>query len=143
MISRRSFLADTSLALLAAGATLPNALAGGPAKPVPAKPADFARFEGCVNTRFAIRQNGEITHVVELAAAKRHPGRPLPAKMGGSLEEFSLSFTGAREQPALTQNTYTFEHPELGRFDIFIVPTREKTDGPRRYHAVFNRITNA
>ena len=49
---------------------------------------------------------------------------------------FSVFFSGPSE-PALNQATYEFEHSELGRFPLFIVPSRGG-GGDQRYEAVIN-----
>ena len=49
---------------------------------------------------------------------------------------FSVFFSGPSE-PALNQATYEFEHSELGRFPLFIVPSRGG-GGDQLYEAVFN-----
>jgi hypothetical protein len=54
-------------------------------------------------------------------------------------ENFSLVFRGPLDG-FLQQNTYQLEHPELGAFDLFIVPIRQDTEG-FYYEAVFNRLT--
>ena len=47
---------------------------------------------------------------------------------------FMLKFLGTLDKP-LTQDTYSFEHPDMGRFFLFIVPAGEQT-----YTATFNRL---
>jgi hypothetical protein len=54
-------------------------------------------------------------------------------------EKFSLLFCGG-DGPALEQNTYIFEHPDLGRFAMFIVPARVGDDRRNYYQAIFNRL---
>jgi hypothetical protein len=49
---------------------------------------------------------------------------------------FSLFFNGPGE-PRLAQSTYEFEHPELGRFPLFIVPGQVR-GSTRNYEAVIN-----
>jgi len=49
---------------------------------------------------------------------------------------FMLIFTGALQKP-LPQDTYAFEHPALGKFQLFIVPGGR---GEQSYTAVFNRL---
>lgn len=51
---------------------------------------------------------------------------------------FSLLFQGSLDQP-LRQNTYSFKHPKMGTFDLFIVPVgKDKT--AMQYEAVINRL---
>jgi hypothetical protein len=49
---------------------------------------------------------------------------------------FSLVFRGP-DEPIYPENTYRFEHEELGTHDILITPAGPDTDG-MRYEAVFN-----
>jgi hypothetical protein len=56
----------------------------------------------------------------------------------GRNEKFSLVFRGSNEL-RLEQNTYTFSHPRLGRFDMFIVPIGCMDASSTCYEAVFNR----
>lgn len=54
------------------------------------------------------------------------------------VEQFSILFHGPAE-PMLPQQTYTIEHPQMGNFDLFLVPIgadQEKV----QYEAVFNRL---
>ena len=43
------------------------------------------------------------------------------------------------QSEALRQDTYTFAHPALGRFDLFIVPA-QAVDHEARYIATINRL---
>lgn len=56
---------------------------------------------------------------------------------GGDREPFSLTFVGPAE-PALPQQIYPVEHPELGELEMFLVPIGPdpETQG-MRYEAVF------
>ena len=49
---------------------------------------------------------------------------------------FSIVFRGGGNV-ALPQRTYRMEHPEIGAFEIFLVPIGPDEKGPR-YEAVFN-----
>jgi hypothetical protein len=55
-----------------------------------------------------------------------------------SHEKFSLLFRGSAAYP-LGQNTYPFEHPRIGRFEMFIVPVGCMDARHCHYEAVFNR----
>jgi len=50
--------------------------------------------------------------------------------------KFSLLFRGPVDRP-LGQETYRFEHDQMGGFELFIVPMRAEHDG-RYYEAIFN-----
>ena len=52
---------------------------------------------------------------------------------------FSLVFRGEMNAP-IEQNTYAFQHEDLGDFTLFIVPIEPGSDG-LYYEAVFNRET--
>jgi len=53
----------------------------------------------------------------------------------GRRPPFSILFTGALD-PLLPQQTYSFQHEELGSFDLFIVPVGQDEAGTQ-YEAVF------
>jgi hypothetical protein len=57
------------------------------------------------------------------------------ARGAGLRPPFSILFTGALE-PLLPQKTYSFQHEELGSFDLFIVPIGQDEAGTQ-YEAVF------
>ncbi len=64
------------------------------------------------------------------------PAAAKTAAARGQRAPFSLFFRGPMK-PIMPQRIYTLEHPELGRFDLFLVPIGP--DGPgMRYEAVFN-----
>ena len=73
------------------------------------------------------------------------PGQVLPLELaavrGNGLqgmadrEQFSLQFRGPIA-PALPQQIYRLEHPQLGALDIFLVPIRRDAGG-MTYEAVF------
>jgi hypothetical protein len=48
---------------------------------------------------------------------------------------FTVTFTS---QTSFGQGTYEVEHPEMGRFAVFLVPRQPLADGLHRYDAVFN-----
>ncbi len=54
------------------------------------------------------------------------------------LEQFSLTFRG-NEGHSLTQGTYKLEHPQLGHFSLFLVPTGDPTQSAY-YQAAFSRL---
>ncbi len=54
------------------------------------------------------------------------------------VEQFSILFHGPAE-PMLSQQTYSLEHPEMGSFDLFLVPIIADQNGAQ-YEAVFNRL---
>lgn len=56
-------------------------------------------------------------------------------KASGDPRPFTVTFSGPLD-PQLDQATYAVEHPELGRFPLFIVPVSRDADG-MRYEAIF------
>ncbi len=59
--------------------------------------------------------------------------------MAGSDDErrFSILFRGPADRP-LGQESYVFEHDQIGRFALFIVPMRPEQEA-RYYEVIFNR----
>jgi hypothetical protein len=72
--------------------------------------------------------NLELREVTDLGSASQ--GLPIG-------ERFSIVFRGPPDTP-LEQDTYRFEHREMGEFPLFIVPMYSHTDA--YYEAVFNRV---
>jgi hypothetical protein len=66
------------------------------------------------------------------------PGQARLAAKGLAQEVFSLVFHGPDSQ-LLPQRIYSFEHDQMGRFDLFIVPIGQKP-GFIQYQALFNRL---
>ncbi|RXT04272.1 hypothetical protein [Ammoniphilus sp. CFH 90114] len=60
------------------------------------------------------------------------------ASIDSIYESFSLLFSGPLEV-FLPQQLYSFQHPELGVVELFIVPVEKKED-QYEYEAVFNRL---
>lgn len=100
----------------------------------------LAKFSQLLRTRFRVEINPNDAIEVELVQAT---SGGMVAPGGASLpqyESFSLLFHGAQTRP-LRQGMYPFEHPELGRFELFIVPIAAE-NGMIHYQAVFNRLVN-
>ncbi len=97
-----------------------------------------ARFSERLHTHFRVTVGAP--EPVELELVEVTSGGTV-AKGGAELaeyESFSLLFYGAQTRP-LQQGMYPFEHPQLGRFDLFIVPIAAEK-GLVHYQAVFNRL---
>jgi len=62
-------------------------------------------------------------------------------KLSPRQEQFAIVFRGPLEV-FLGQGMRGFEHEQLGRYSLFIVPIRQDEDG-FYYEAVFNRIRKA
>lgn len=136
MGTRRKFIKDCT-GLVAAAALLPAApLRAAPGRPgVSLEALDFPAFVAQLNSRFLLNPRHGAPQILELAEAEFIPGPNPP----GLVEQFSLRFLGLAAQ-ALPQDTYQFEHPRLGRFELFIVPVGLAQGRYCRYEAAFNRL---
>src|SRR6266487_3434008 len=104
-------------------------------KLVPLTEMSFATFAGLLLSKFRV-QAGERTSVeVELIEATPHESADEAAQADAG--SFSLVFAGP-SNPFLPQQTYRFEHDNLGTFDLFIVPVGKDRKG-FQYEAIFNR----
>jgi hypothetical protein len=59
-------------------------------------------------------------------------------RIGNGTEYFSLVFRSA-DPRVFPQQIYRLHHPELGTFDLFLVPIKRDNQGVY-YEAVFNRL---
>jgi hypothetical protein len=91
-------------------------------------------FARQLNTKFLLRPEPGLE--VELALVEVTTGQ---IEQGARGDCFSLVFRGPTETH-LPQRIYNFEHPQMGSFDLFIVPIQRHADG-LYYEAVFNRQT--
>ncbi len=99
--------------------------------------ASTSTFSPYLNETFRVRLGS--AEVIELDLAEISAARPAVAQAAathGRRAPFSLFFRGPM-QPTMPQRIYTLEHPELGRFDLFLVPIGPDGTG-MRYEAVFN-----
>lgn len=87
-----------------------------------------------LNSKFLVRIDDSNT--VEVKMVETYELKDAPQQ-----ERFSLVFRGPLEA-RLDQGTYSFEHNELGKFDLFIVPIRQDEAG-FYYEAAFNRSISA
>jgi len=62
--------------------------------------------------------------------------RPSEAHEEAGMERFSVFFMGPREF-VLAQATYRLAHPQMGEFELFLVPIGQEPDG-FRYEAIYN-----
>ena len=88
-------------------------------------------FAAQLNTNFRV-QVGEA-NAVDLILSEVSELKTSPSQ-----EQFSIVFRGPLEV-FLGQGGRQFEHDEMGRFDLFIVPIN-KNDNGFYYEAVFNRF---
>ena len=131
-----------SLAGLTVIAVAPWAVAGQPSrrKSVPLTELHFETFAGEVGAMFHVQSSGRRVLALRLIRAewKEPSPRSKPNAPDAAFEKFSLVFAGSRAH-WLAQETYTFEHPRLGRFEMFIVPVGSLDPAVHKYEAVFNR----
>ena len=85
-------------------------------------------FAPVVGDGFRVEAGEGITLELELAEVSA-------AGDGAGREPFTLLFRGPTE-PVLPQGTYGFEHPSLGRIEVFIVPIGSNADGVS-YEAIY------
>lgn len=97
---------------------------------VPLNALTAERFTALMRTKFAVVLGAERMVNLELITVSN-------ARRSREFESFSLQFDGPAEAP-LAQRTYRFTHPQLGWFDLFIVPVGAERDS-RQYEAIFNR----
>jgi len=137
--TRRRFLVNCSV--LAAAATVAPATLGGPARGRAVAleqigPADFARQ---LNTPFVVRpERATPTQLVLVEIRPLALPNAAPNAEDARNEKFALLFRGSLASP-LTQNTYSFEHYRVGRFEMFIVPIGYLDQSQCYYEAIFNR----
>lgn len=95
-------------------------------------------FAQHLNTQFRVHYQTETgdTATVDLKLVEAKYTRHHAPEQG--LENFALLFHGSNAVP-LTQSTYAFEHEQLGRMDLFIVPVGADADN-RYYECIFNRL---
>jgi hypothetical protein len=98
-------------------------------------------FSPWLRTKFrAILDSANFVEI-ELAEANTltYPGQPQSGAKGPMQDSFSLVFHGP-DNRFLPQRMYPFEHDQIGRFELFIVPIGHKP-GIIQYQAIFNRLT--
>ena len=92
-----------------------------------------ADFEKHVNTNF--RAELESPRPIDLKLISVTPRKIEPHEQAG-MERFSVVFFGPADV-FLPQNTYRLTHPEMGEFEVFLVPIKQEAEG-FRYEAVYN-----
>lgn len=103
----------------------------------------WGKFSTLLKSRFKVQAGPSGLLELELEEANAFPSRPSPKSAAGAVrtEGFSLIFSGPIT-PLLPQGIYRFEHEQLGRFDLFIVPVACSADAAS-YEVVFNRLIPA
>jgi|SRR5689334_7804135 len=90
-----------------------------------------AEFSKHVNTKFRVAVEPPVE--LELIEVKGYMSKP---DEESGMERFSAFFSGPRDR-FLAQQTYSFEHDQMGDFALFLVPVKQDQNG-FRYEAVFN-----
>ena len=98
---------------------------------MPDKVLTKSMFAEALHSAFRLYYQPDQAQEVELVAL--HEGLSSPRQ-----EAFSLVFTGPGPG-VLPQRIYSFEHAQMGRFELFIVPIGRDEHGVQ-YEAVFNRL---
>ena len=139
--SRRHFLACFSLSAFSVitasviGVKPKSGVAIAFAHPIPLKLtlADIHKedFDTYLNSEFGVHYSLDKVLNVTLIEISEN-------KSDDKLEQFSLVFQGPQQQ-SLHQDTYCFEHPQLGCLDLFIALIGQDQAG-LYYEAVFNRL---
>lgn len=146
-ISRRIFMKVGTAAAIAAGLSLkPSIIAiaqevgdklGAPTQNDPLAFYTQSTFLQYVNSVFRLR--GLTT--VDVTLERVEDTLPAKTSKAGGRESFVLHFRGGSRE--LPQNTYTVEHPALGTFQLFLVPTGADENGAQGYVATINRLAYA
>jgi uncharacterized protein DUF6916 len=141
MTNRRQFLTGCSTLALAAAFPPPAISAATVFRRKPALgQLTYEAFSKCVGSSFILLRGAKPAVALELANARQQePSRFESANApDAGHERFSLMFCGPHSD-VLPQDTYSFEHGRLGRFEMFIVPMGVKEETHCYYQAVFNR----
>jgi uncharacterized protein DUF6916 len=88
-------------------------------------------FKKNLNTTFRIRVDDSAPVETELTEVSEH-------KLSPGQERFAIVFRGPNEA-FLGQGQRSFEHDEMGEFELFLVPISKDEQGVY-YEAVFNRL---
>jgi hypothetical protein len=136
MSSRRTFLRN--LLVLSASASLLSGRAAaafstllqpeGAASVAELTAANFSRCRGATFTLRAADGRAQSVVLADVQAYDRGP----------ALENFSLHFNGGAASE-LPQGIHQFAHPEIGRFELFVV-ARRNGNSVVSYEAVINRL---
>jgi hypothetical protein len=143
--TRRKFFAQSSQLALLSAAAIPS-VGGKSAAAVEAASSDSALpsytydiFHRLKDTHFFVSRQTRPSvplRLVKVEKRKSGPARANAPDTGN--EKFSLIFLGPTDK-SLPQETYSFHHPQIGTFAMFIVPVSTPRDGKQRfYEAVFN-----
>ena len=101
----------------------------------------FSELAAQVKTRFRVYATPTRVVELELVAASLDPKRPQHGRrppLDAEFEKFSLIFCGRRSE-MLEQKALTFEHDQLGQFELLVLPIFTRNPDKIEYQAVFNR----
>jgi hypothetical protein len=90
-------------------------------------------FRKNLNTPFRVQLDGTTPVDITLVDVE---SRPSEANEQAGMERFSAFFSGPPDS-FLSQSTYHVVHPQMGEFDLFLVPLGKEAEG-FRYEAVYN-----
>ena len=90
-------------------------------------------FRQHLNTQFRVLVDTPKPIDLTLAGVE---SRPSEAHEEAGMERFSVFFTSSPEF-LLSQAIYRLTHPQMGEFELFLVPISQDADG-FRYEAVYN-----
>lgn len=98
---------------------------------------EITDFQALLGEHFQVYSQAGMPSTVQLVQVK---ARPSQTKQASNLRSdcFSLAFSAPKGH-GLTQDSYTFGHPKLGQFGLFIVPAQQVAYEDR-YIAIFNRL---
>jgi hypothetical protein len=105
---------------------------------VPLEQLRFESFAGLVKTNFRVWVSEQDALSLELTEITTPSVVSTGGPNGPKYENFALLFRGPADR-LLAQQIYLFESPQIGRFELFIVPVSRDPDGAR-YQATFNRL---
>lgn len=143
MMKRRAFCLRSSagMALLALAPWAVQSKSGGKSLlAVPLPGLRFETFAGQLNTLFVLHlgEGGVVPLRLIRAEMKERTPRENSNAPDAGFERFSLVFAG-RRGPLVPQESYVFEHPRIGRFEMFIAPVISRDPARHKFEAVFNR----
>jgi hypothetical protein len=145
-ISRRKFLHTGTLAVVAAGIPMRAFTAEAsnssqsasliPAGSDLASPLNKESFARHLNTTFELRHRDHSPITVKLIELKDWNTKG--GRIGAKTECFSAIFLSSNFE-RLPQSTYAVRHPQMGKFDLLLVPNGHSKQG-EYYEAIFNRL---
>lgn len=136
-ISRRLFVKTASVAAIVAGTMGKSGFVALAQQLTDTDPLSYYTqdtFTQYVNSVFSLHR----FRTVELTLVSVQDTLPAKVARVGGRESFVLTFAGGSYE--LPQDTYTLEHPALGTFQLFLVPSGPDKNGAQHYVATINRL---